>query len=99
MDHGTRPGRCARLVEALFCLSFAAPAWAQLGLLDLSGFTGLFGEPIDEPIRLTPRPLDPTPGTERIDGTLQQGLLTRRYLLIRPIEAAPGAPVVLMLHA
>lgn len=99
MTIGIRAGVCARIAVAIACLLCIPPALAQLTLPGLPSLPGLFVPPIDEPIRLSPQPLQPTPGTERIDGTLRQGLLIRRYVLIRPVDAAPGAPVVLMLHA
>ena len=41
----------------------------------------------------------PTPGTESLNGSIVHGGQTRRYALVRPTGAAPGAPVLLLLHA
>ncbi len=40
----------------------------------------------------------PTPGTEIATGTLVWGGLQRSYLVIRPIGAPAGAPVLMLLH-
>lgn len=90
------------LVLSAACLQ-ALPVAAQLlpglelpGLQLPSGSTLL--RPLEEEIVLPPGPLELVPGTERVDGTIRQGLQNRAYILIRPVGAPSGAPVALMLH-